>query len=67
MNVMGENTTNSGKVYRSFDDFRQTFYPKSSNLEKVRESGESFGRDLARYAIEKHFPPSHSDKPKQGA
>jgi hypothetical protein len=60
---MGE-TTHPNRQYRSVDEFRQRFYPKSFKFEAARrESEDSFGRDLARYVVEKHFPSHHSDEP----
>jgi hypothetical protein len=49
-------TAGSSGVYRSFDEFRRMFYPEWSKNQDSRETDESFGRDMAKYAVEKHFP-----------
>jgi hypothetical protein len=44
----------------SFEEFQRKFYPKW--CESQQESGveESFGKDLARYSVHKHFPSAES-------
>jgi hypothetical protein len=49
-------TLGSSKIYSSFGEFCRVFYPKWSKSQDSGETEEASGRDLARYAVEKHFP-----------
>jgi hypothetical protein len=62
--------TGSAEVYRSFEEFQRKFYPVWYKCQESLGTQESFGRDLARYSLEKHFPPrqgSETTEPKTGA
>ena len=49
-------STESARVYRSVEEFQRRFYPVWSKTQESLDTQESFGRDLARYSLEKHFP-----------
>jgi hypothetical protein len=40
----------------SYEEFQKTFYPKWYELQQASGNDESFGRDLARYSVQRHFP-----------
>lgn len=46
--------------YRSFEEFQRKFYPVWFKGQESQDTQESFGRDLARYSMEKHFPVTRS-------
>lgn len=47
----------SAEVYRTFEEFQRKFYPVWYKGQESPDVQESFARDLARYSLEKHFPP----------
>jgi hypothetical protein len=51
------------KVSGSFEDFQKKFYPKWCESQQASRTEESFGRDLARYSVHKHFPTPTESKP----
>jgi hypothetical protein len=42
--------------YHSFEEFKHAFYPETSKAEESKER-DSYARDMAKYAVERHFPP----------
>jgi hypothetical protein len=40
----------------SFEEFQRKFYPKWYESQQGSGGDESFGRDLARYSAQRHFP-----------
>jgi len=47
--------------YNSFEEFRRTFYPETTRAQESERREESYARDLAKYAVERHFlTPSHA-------
>lgn len=43
-------------TYNSYEEFRRAFYPESVKAQSSKEREESYARDLAKYAVERHFP-----------
>jgi hypothetical protein len=44
------------EIYVSFEEFGRKFYPAWCKNQESAEAHKSFGRDLARYSMDKHFP-----------
>lgn len=42
-------------VYNSYEEFRRAFYPDSAKAQDSKEKEESYARDLAKYAVERHL------------
>jgi hypothetical protein len=42
----------------TFQEFQEKFYPKWYESQQGGVADESFGRDLARYSVQRHFPSS---------
>ena len=51
------------KVSVSFEEFQKKFYPKWCESRRASGTDESFGKDLARYSVHKHFPPPTGSQP----
>jgi len=47
--------SNKASVF-SFEEFQRKFYPKWYESQQGSGVDESFGRDLARYSVQRHFP-----------
>jgi hypothetical protein len=48
---------NTRRVYSTFEDYVRAFYPIWFKEQKSGDSENSFGRDLAKYTVQKYFPP----------
>jgi hypothetical protein len=42
--------------YYSFEEFKRAFYPQATKADESQQSQESYGREMARYIIGRHFP-----------
>jgi hypothetical protein len=51
---MNQNVSTQAK-YHSFEEFRRAFYPEASKAEDAQRSEQSYGREMAKYAVERHF------------
>jgi hypothetical protein len=50
-------TAASKTQYSSFDEFARKFCPNWYEDQQAKGEQKSFGHDLARYSVDKHFPP----------
>lgn len=58
------NTSNEApKIYHSFEEFQSKFYPVWLKSQEFQRAEESFGRDLARYSLQKQSQSAPNDPP----